>query len=309
LNKLNQMVEVLNKEGLSDRLVRGSALRARANRLAHLDQHEAAYRDALEAVDLQRGLLGAKGSFVSSLHLAAIEAKHIGEDAQADALADEAEKLAGRLQLPHFQLAAQVAPLMNNFDPDLASRLLQEAKDAKNLEVFAAVRVIQATCDPALTDVERLRILEDTELTLAKARRGSSPEYVWLAIADLLAKKGEFKRAEKWYRKILADDPLNHRAGQNLVHCLWNLKEWQQAANYIRSILDVVGDKPGMLFAYGKSLLEAGDTSGAATALARAIGLADDQTPLKQNAIELLDQAARRGRPIPAATRPQVRIS
>jgi hypothetical protein len=66
---LNEIIELIDKEGLANRYVQGAALHARANRLAALHQHENAYRDATEAVALRRGLLGSETELVSSLHL------------------------------------------------------------------------------------------------------------------------------------------------------------------------------------------------------------------------------------------------
>ncbi len=135
VKKLNEMVDVLNKEGLSDRLARGAALHARANRLATLNDHAGAFRDVSAAVELQRGLLGAEASLISSLHLAALEAKHVGEDEKADALGAEADRLTDQLQIPHFQLARRVGALASSFDPHVASELLRDAEAALNLQV------------------------------------------------------------------------------------------------------------------------------------------------------------------------------
>jgi len=307
VKKLNEMVDVLNKEGLSDRLVRGAALHARANRLARLNNHAASYRDALEAVEMQRGLLGAELFFVSSLHLAALEAKHVGEDEKADALEAEAEKLTNELQIPHFQLARRVGALANAFDPQAAAELLRDAETANNLEVVAAVRAIQATSDPLLTDIQRLEILEEIESRLAKAhQRTSMLQPVRLAIGRRLVTMGERKRAEKWFRKILTADPLDMQARDALIQCLWELREWREAANYIRGVLDVVGEKPGLLFAYGKSLFESGKMSDAVTALARSADLAGDVANVKAQAMDLLYRAVKEGGTIILPSKPVV---
>jgi tetratricopeptide (TPR) repeat protein len=307
VKKLNEMVDVLNKEGLSDRLVRGAALHARANRLAHLNNHAASFRDALEAVELQRGLLGAELFFVSSLHLAALEAKRVGEDEKADALEAEAEKLTNELQIPHFQLARRVGALASAFDPQAASELLRDAGAANNLQVFAAVRAIQATSDPSLTNIQRLEILEETESRLVKAhQRTSMLQPVRFAIGKHLMTMGERKRAEKWFRKILAADPLDMQARDALIQCLWELGEWREAANYIRGVLAVVGDKPGLLFAYGKSLFESGDMSDAVTALARSADLASNDANVKAHAMDLLYRALKQGGTIILPSKPVV---
>ena len=49
---------------------------------------------------------------------------------------------------------------------------MREAEAAGNLEIVAAVRAIQATMDPTLTDMQRIEQLEETytRLTAAHAR-------------------------------------------------------------------------------------------------------------------------------------------
>ena len=93
VKKLNEMVAVLDREGPLDRRIRGAALQARANRLAKLHKHKDAFRDAVEAVEMRRGLLGAEAELISSLHLAALEARTIGDTEKADAYVTEAESL------------------------------------------------------------------------------------------------------------------------------------------------------------------------------------------------------------------------
>src|ERR1700733_14471380 len=137
------MVAVLDKEGLTDRHIRGAALHARANRLAKLQRHSDAFRDATEAVEMQRGLLGAEEELISSLHLARIEASLIGENDRAGAFAAEAAKLTKELNSLHFQLAERVEALAKAFDSNTAEELLRDAETAKNLEVIAGVRVLQ----------------------------------------------------------------------------------------------------------------------------------------------------------------------
>lgn len=156
------MVAVLEKEGLLDRRIRGAALQARANRLAKLHQHEDAFRDAVEAVEMRRGLLGAEGELISSLHLAALEARIVGDTEKADAYATEAESLTAKLKIPHFQLAERVTALVTAFDAKAARDLVRDAEAAGNLEIVAAVRVIEATMDQSLTDMQRLERLEET---------------------------------------------------------------------------------------------------------------------------------------------------
>ncbi len=296
VKKLNDMIAVLDKEGLNDRHIRGAALHARANRLSRLNRHADAFRDAAEAVELQRGLLGAESEFISSLHLACIEARLVGETDKADAFAVEATKLTEELKIPHFQLAERVGALANAFDAKAAEDLLRDAEAAKNLEIISAVGILQAEMDTPLTDAQRLERLEEiyTRLTSAHGRRPTLHP-LSVAIARRLVAMGELRRAVEWYQKIVARSPYDTSASAELVNTLWKMKEWGEAAMFLKKQLGLFGENPVMLFAYGRSLFESGEFSGAITALTRSLALGEKNENLKAQTVKLRDRALELG--------------
>ena len=292
VKKLDEMVAVLDKEGLLDRRIRGAALQARANRLAKLHRHKDAFRDAVEAVEMRRGLLGAESEFISSLHLAALEARIVGETEKADAYTTEAETLTAELKIPHFQLAERVTAILAAFDAKTAEDLLRDAEAVGNLEVIAALSVIQATMDQSLTDMQRLERLEATYTRLTDARVKEPVLHpVSLGMAKQLIKVEQFQRAVEWLRKILARNPFDTVASADLVNTLWKMEKWGDAAIFIKQQLDLQGEHPVMLYAYGRSLFESGDFSGAIKALTRFLALAPGNRRLKAQVRKLRDRA------------------
>ena len=117
VRRLTEMITLLDAEGLLDRRIRAAALHSRANRLSRLNRHADAFRDAKEAVELSRGLLGAENALVSSLHLASMEACAIGAEAEAASFDAEAERVADEMRLPHSLLIRRIAHLAESFDP------------------------------------------------------------------------------------------------------------------------------------------------------------------------------------------------
>jgi len=293
---LDEMVAVLDEEGLADRHVRGAALHARANRLAKLHRHRDAFRDAVAAVEQQRGLLGAEAELISSLHLAAIEAGFAGETAQAEMFTAEASKLTHELKISHFQLAERVGMLVQEFDAKQADEILREAEAAGNLEVVAGVSVLQATMDKSLTDMQRLERLEGV-YTRLKAARTKEPllHQVSLAISKQLIAMGELQRATEWLRRILARDPFDTAASADLVNTLWKMEKWGEAVIFIKQQLDLRGEHPVMLYAYGRSLFESGEYSGAIGAFTRSLALTGNNRQLKARVRRLRDRALELG--------------
>jgi tetratricopeptide (TPR) repeat protein len=292
--RLNEMISYLDVQGLLDRHVRSAALHSRASRLARLNQHNAAFQDACEAVNLLRGLLGADEAFVSSLHLAAIEARQIGDESAAKGFEEEADRLTETLNLPHFRLAKRVAQLTSTFDAKEASNVLREAEAADNLEVIIAIRVLQATLDTSLSDTKRLQILEDAHDRAASGRDGILKP-VQLAIGQLLVRTGHPDRAESWFREILVADALDAVAQDGLIDCLWRQGKWGDAAIFLRKQLALKGEIPGLTFALGKSQLEAGDLSGAVTTLTKLISRLCSDEPMFKVVSELRERALRLG--------------
>lgn len=305
VRRLDEIVALTAKDGLLDRRVRSAALHARGNRLARLNRHAEAFRDASEAVETARGLIGIESEFVSSLHLAAIEAHHIGNDAEAEKFEAEAEKMTDELNLPHFQLARRISALAQNFDKAEADALLQEAETANNLDVIVSVRVLQATGDTTLNDTERLRMLEETRNRVARNNgRGEILKPIDMAMGRQLALMGEPERAEVWFRKVLESDAFDAFARDGLIDCLLKMAKWGDAAIFIRKQLSLRGDLPGLTFALGKSLFEAGDLSGAVAALTKVLAVGTIDANFRKNADELRERALQAGGTVPAAAPP-----
>jgi tetratricopeptide (TPR) repeat protein len=296
ITTLNEIIELLDEEGLVSRFVRAAALHARANRLAALSRHQDAYRDAVEAVQLRRGLIRAEVEFVSSLHLAAIEARHIGDLEKAEAFEQEANKVTDEANLTHFRLSRRAVALSKAFDATAAAQLLQDAESAGDIDIVAAVRVFQANHDQTLTDAARLQILEDTLNRIRSDMHGRAMmQPVQAAIGQQLCRMGHPERAVNWFRQILRDYPFDQPARQFLIECFWQTGQWGEAAKFLREQLDLAGHMPGLLFAYGKSLFEAGDLSGAVTALTDSIKLVGENIDLKTAATDLRERALQLG--------------
>ncbi len=106
---------------------------------------------------------------------------------------------------------------------------------------------------------------------------------------------GELTRAVEWLRDILARDPYDTTASANLVNTLWKMEKWGDAAIFIKHQLELRGEHPVMLYAYGRSLFESGDFSGAIAALTRSLSLAEDNENLKAQVLALRERALELG--------------
>lgn len=305
LKTINEILALIEQNGLLDRELRAATLHARGNRLLQMGRCTEAAADAREAIVLRRGLIGAEEHLISSLHLADIAIHAVGDEEAANGFAAEADRLTTELKAPHFKLARRVADLLDSYDPDRAAKLLRDAEVQKNEGAIASVRIAQVMKDSALSDADRLSLLEDTVNRLDKAGVGEgAKEPVRLALAGELRRLGKPERAEEWYRKVLESNPFNTFAGQALVQSLWQREQWSDAAIVLKKQIDLRGPMPGLCYAYGRSLSEGGNLSGALPVLTQALDLADDNPDLKKVINDLREKVVRQKLEITAAPAP-----
>ena len=162
--------------------------------------------------------------------------------------------------------------------------------------------------DTPLTDAQRLERLEEiyTRLTSAHGRRPTLHP-LSLAIARRLVAMGELRRAVEWYQKIVARNPYDTSASAELVNTLWKMKEWGEAAMFIKKQLGLLGENPVMLFAYGRSLFKSGEFSGAISALTRSLALGEKNENLKAPNGQATRSRSRAGRHAAAAASTEAR--
>lgn len=293
---LTRSIELLDKDGVSNRAIYAAALQVRAKRLIMLERFLEAYEDAKAGVDALRGLMGVEEQFVSSLHLLALAARHAGKEDQAERFEAEATLVTDKHGLSHFQLAARLGELHDHFDEAKAVALIEDAKATGNIDVVASVRLFQAHETPGLDPPQRMALLEDV---LREFHGEACPEIVNLIKASIgiqLRNMQVYDRAATWFQEVVDAEPLNARVRNDLIDCLWKSEQWPKAAAVLRRAMDLRGEFPGLLYAYAKSLLESGNIDDALTAAQRAIKLVEnEQADLRKAATELRDSAIEMG--------------
>jgi len=292
VHTLDEMIDLLAKEGLGNQPIHAAALHERAQRLITLGQADPALADAKAAIDLLRKLLGTEEQMVSTMHLAAQAARMKGDEQAATTFETEASELTSRHDLSHFKLAERLVALGKNFNVSDADALLRDAETTSNFDLAASVQVYRANGDSRLEEAQRLGLLEEA---LRQYRGKAQPRIVNMvktAIAVRLSQMGSLDRAADWLEQVHLDEPLDVAARNTLVDCLWKDEQWGRAANVFRKDLQRRGEAPGLLYGYAKSLFESGDVDGALTAAARSIKLAGDPAwPFMKDATELRDKA------------------
>jgi tetratricopeptide (TPR) repeat protein len=292
IQQLDAMLALITQEGLIGDELRAAIHHARGDRMSELGQHRLALAAALEAVQQRKNVSGVENQLISSLHLAAIEAKALGDNDQADALDREALELETKVASPHFTLARRIAGLFESFDKPEAAAVTELAKTSSDPDLIVGAGVAVAMSDPELDTSARLSRLEAllNQLERGGGHKGAGhPAQV--AIASVLYADREFDRAAIWLRRILVGHPLDRFARDRLVNCLWETEDWGEAAIFLKKQIDLHGEAPGLLWAYGRSLFEAGDLSGAIMELTKALKLVGDDREKRAKIEELRTRA------------------
>jgi tetratricopeptide (TPR) repeat protein len=299
IRALDEMFALAAEEGLNERDLGSAARHIRAIRLAELGRHPEAFDDAMAAVELRRGILGMETQLANSLYLASMEAERLGRPEEAQRLENEADTLSQSNPDPQHRFAVEVETLFSTFDKAKAEDLAKRAEASGAVEIVAAVRVATAELDSTLDEAARIGLLERTldDLDAADAQ-DREKEPARFALAMRLGRLGQEGRAEGWYRKILAANPNNFTVRDRLIQCLWNQEKWGEAAELLSGEIDRLGKGPGLLFARGKSLVEAGDFTTAIPLLTESMALAGDlQT--KELSRAMRDRALESGGTVP----------
>lgn len=313
IGQFDQMLDLMSKEGILNEEIRANIQHAKGRRLLEVGNSRAALEAARQAVELRRGILGAEEYLISSLHLVSITASNLGDKDTAGAADAEARKLETEIGSEHFALARRVAALFQNWDSGEASSLLEAAETVDDIEVYASVQIAVAIQNPSLTPTQKLSKLEAALRELERRHaRPDAKQPCRLAIAQILKEQGKFDRAADWYRKIVDDEPLDTQARQFLVDAYWRAEKWGDAAIVLKHDLDTFGERPGVAFAYGRSLFEAGQHSEAVRVFTRALGLAEENPDLRETIRDFRERALSLGftisPPLAAAT-PQAPVT
>ena len=283
LQEMNKMLELINERGMIGSEMRASFHHSRGKRLLEMRQFPSALADAQMAVKMRRGVLGAEQELISSLHLAGMAARNTGDSAMADRYDAEAKEQEGMTSSTYFAIARRIGELSIKFDKETAEQILSDAHALGNTNLIVGAEVMAATQNPDLDVTARLGKLERVLRDLERNRTQEDVIYpVLLAIASVLRGDGEFARAEPWLERILKDRPLDISARNMLIDCFWQTKDWGSAAIFLKGQIHLFGEMPGLIYAYGRSLLEAGDVSGAIPVLSRGIKLTNPEDELHQ---------------------------
>ena len=226
--------------------------------------------------------------------MAAEIARSSGREEDAKTLNSAADEIVDRLDCPDEDLGRSLSQAITNRNDQEIQRIRNKAHSQGSRLLEAYALIIQGTEDKNIP-----RGIKSIEAALkifrSSAGKNADIAEALVALGTKILRAGELRRALPHFREALKHDPLNWMARQNFGAILWELKEWNEAATFFSDQRKRFGDRPTLLYAHGRSLVEKGDFSGALRPLYAARNLLVSTDDLYPHIVEYLDRAMASG--------------
>lgn len=270
LDLLNESLCWITEDGLLAREARARIYHLVSVLLLEHQQLEDAREAAARANQELRRLVGHEDKLISTLEIQAEIESRLHNREVAEQLREEAkllledfdnpwlrtrEALRQALLGPNEQATALLANV--SFDPDDAEQqfwrhlvLAQTADDLEGTLTHAANALKMAANCVAGQDSQHL---------------------AYSIMGERLSQYQKPARAIEHFSKALEFSPWSTHARERLINLLWDEERWSEAASFLRKEVARLGHLPGLSYALGRSLLEAGEHREAANYLGRAV--------------------------------------
>ncbi|MGR2737180.1 tetratricopeptide repeat protein [Billgrantia sp. Q4P2] len=251
---IDKCIALYGSEKLIDRELLASLKHKKAAYLQRIGKNIDALPIAEEACELRRGLIGNEIELHASLSLAEILANTNGETSKAEGFKFEAESLSDIIKDDNFSLRCEIGELLVEakvIDEDLMSRIVASGDSS----ILSAALLYQST-NSGFSLEESIELLDRSRIAVESHNDNQMLDVIHFAIAEKYRNESMIDDAFKHYKKSLACNQFYHSAAQNCVAMLFNENRWKEAEFFIKERIDLIGELPGICFAYAKALYE-----------------------------------------------------
>ncbi|MCQ4226788.1 hypothetical protein [Stutzerimonas stutzeri] len=254
LDLIDRCIALYDSESLINRELLGSLNFKKAQYLFRIGETQHAMTCAIGALELRRGLIGNEIELYSTLNLASILADTLGDTDNSQRYQDEASEVSRLINDPAFSLRLKLGNKIESnsiIDDDFFSELIS-SKD----ESLVTAALLYQSCDAGLDTEKALESLDKARLLLERGDDKQLLDSTYFAIAERYRKEGMTLEALENYKKALSYNQFLHHAAQNCVAMLFDTMHWQEAEDFLRCRIQLIGELPNICYAYGRALLE-----------------------------------------------------
>ncbi|WP_447403040.1 tetratricopeptide repeat protein (plasmid) [Lysinibacillus sp. fkY74-1] len=137
----------------------------------------------------------------------------------------------------------------------------QEVMEYDDAEVTASYWIGRVITNPAMPFIEKLELTEKAWAESSKPKVNTNLKAIICNLFASIYLETELDdKALFWFKESLTYNPFFFPSSQNYLALLWKNEKWVEAVKFLEEQRKRFGDLPSILFAYGKSLVEAGES-------------------------------------------------
>lgn len=254
---INKCIALYESEKLMDREFLASLKHKKSSYLYRLGNNKGALLLVEESCALRRGLIGNEIELHASLTLAGTTSKAIGEDNKSNEFKAEALKLSEKIDDENFSLRLEVCNLISEseaIDNDLMSKIILTGDST----LLSGALLYQANND-TLSIEESIELLDRSRIEVESQDDKRLLDVIYFCIAEKYRSEKMIDDAYIYYKKSLSINQFYNQSAQNCAFMLFDEKQWKDAEDFTRERVELVGELPGVCFAYAKALYENGN--------------------------------------------------
>ncbi|AIQ73003.1 hypothetical protein [Paenibacillus odorifer] len=297
ISLLEEAINVFNADAphLKDRIAELLLSKAMIHHLC--GENDAALKAAERSIELrgESGQFGNESKIIASLNAAIQFEETLKSDGTQQILKNNYEARISELEtvifdedkLP-YSLRKRLSNALADKDSAELEQMKQEVLKRGNSEIVASywIALVIARKDANIKD--NLELLENAWAEANKPNvRKELRASVCSMFAEIYKENGMDEKALEWYEKALVLNPFFWTNRQNYAALLWKNEKWKDAVIFFEEQRKRFGDLPSILFAYGRSLVEFGE-SGKAIPILR---LAQKKNPDAEYIQEYINKA------------------
>jgi tetratricopeptide (TPR) repeat protein len=232
-------------------------------------KHDEAVKEAERSIKLRGKTvpIGNETRMIASLY-AAIQFSKKNEDEEElsykkkyEDMITELEKVMLDKDKSSYLLRKRLSHELSSHNYSNLEKMEQEVMEFGEPEVIASYWISRVITKPNMPFLEKLEL---TEMAWTEASKPKVSTDLKTAICNLFASiylETELDdKALQWYKESLTYNPFFWPSRQNYLALLWKNEKWVEAVEFLEEQRKRFGDLPSILFAYGKSLVEAGES-------------------------------------------------
>lgn len=299
---INNIIKVFDKDNLHNQEIIASLLQEKAMLLDKIGETQESLNEAVRAAEIRTGsnIVGNELEAISSINTVfylSEKVKDLMTPQRFKVLHSQAELVMNEEDKNYYSLTKRIATLLGEDNlielAKLGNDVLRLGQPDLIVLYYMAMGIRDATIE---------KRIQHLETALVKVQQYNLRNDMWAllssAFANVYLESGALEEALKWFRESMKHDPYNFIDRQNYLSLLWTKKLWKESAEFLGAQLERQPETPEILYAYGRSLFEAGDPQRAIPILRKVQKMGPSPSYVEEYLLKAIDACAAGNLPV-----------